>query len=126
MRPRLVAALAALALAGILGACHLLLDITDPELASPSDAAVDAPAPAPDATATEIPIDAAIDADVGDAGPPDAQVPDGAVCEPRKVCRFNQVVDACTGRVFQTCSEGTFCCGDSRGARCVAPSLCDI
>jgi hypothetical protein len=141
-RPRLPRPLAALAivLPLWLGACQLLLDISDPEVAvADRDAALvdgdtgrlaDAELPdgAVDATGDSVAdafTDAAIDADLPDATvDADPAAPDA--CAPRKVCSLNQIVDACTGRVVQTCGHRELCCTTEVGPRCQSFETCGL
>lgn len=114
-RRRLAPLALALAVALVASACHLVLGLDDPTLAS-TDAAVDAPALADGSLVDSSWPDATTDADVADADiGPDADVaadaelaPDACVAANR--CQGGNVVDGCTGRILMTCGPLTPCC----------------
>jgi hypothetical protein len=114
---RVTAALLAVVLPLWLGACHLLLDLSDPEPAvgDPDAAVADASAPdGPELTSDASPdaeVDAAIDA-----------APDAA-CVPTYSCAGNGRFNECTGAV-EPCVEGLRCCVRGGGATCWPASGC--
>jgi hypothetical protein len=121
---RLTAALLAIVLPLWLGACHLLLDLSDPEPATADAAAAVADGSvAPDAVvdaSSDAPVDAAVDAYVDAAI--DATLADAA-CVPTYTCAGNGRFNDCTGAV-EPCNDGLRCCVRGGGATCWPSSGC--
>jgi hypothetical protein len=132
--PRLPRPLVAALLAVTLGACQLLLDLSDPEPAAGDAAVADAstlPDSSADASSDASPdaeIDAAIDAEIDAAI--DAEIdaaidatPADAACVPTYSCAGNGRFNECTGQV-EPCNDGLRCCVRGGGATCWPSSGC--